>query len=62
MSEAKHPLGREGEVALETMRLAVREELEKKSLLGQYAIVNRRGKARRVLASKLLKELDTKGK
>lgn len=40
----------------EILRRAVREELERKSKLGQYAIVARNGKACRVKASELLKE------
>ncbi|OGV46023.1 MAG: hypothetical protein A2017_22325 [Lentisphaerae bacterium GWF2_44_16] len=39
---------------------AVREELERMSRNGQYAIVNRNGKTCRVLAAKLLKELQKK--
>mgnify|MGYP001210770066 CR=1 FL=1 len=39
------------------LRRAVREELERKSKLGQYAIVARHGKPCRIKASELLKEL-----
>jgi len=37
------------------LRKAVREELQKKALLGQYAIINRNGKACRVSAKQALK-------
>jgi hypothetical protein len=37
------------------LRKAVREELEKKALLGQYVIISRNGKACRVLAKQALK-------
>lgn len=39
---------------LECLRKAVREELRKKALLGQYAIINRDGKACRVPAKEAL--------
>ena len=37
------------------LRKAVREELQRKALLGQYVIINRNGKAYRVLAKQALK-------
>jgi len=37
------------------LRKAVREELTKKALLGQYVIINRNGKACRVSAKQALK-------
>jgi hypothetical protein len=37
------------------LRKAVREELRKKALLGQYVIINRNGKACRVSAKQALK-------
>jgi hypothetical protein len=37
------------------LRKAVREELEKKALLGQYVIINRNGKACRIPAKQALK-------
>ena len=37
------------------LRKAVQEELRKKALLGQYVIINRNGKACRVLAKQALK-------
>ena len=40
---------------LECLREAVLEELRKKTLLGQYAIINRDGKACRVPAKEALK-------
>lgn len=40
---------------LECLKKAVREELRKKALLGQYAIINRNGKACRVPAEEALK-------
>lgn len=40
---------------LECLKKAVREELRKKALLGQYAIINRDGKACRVPAEEALK-------
>jgi hypothetical protein len=39
---------------------AVREELKRKALLGQYVIVNRNGKACRVSAKQALKMTKTK--
>ena len=42
-------------VAGECLKKAVREELRKKALLGQYAIINRNGKACRVPAKEALK-------
>lgn len=44
----------------EILRRAVREELERKSKLGQYAIVERNGKPCRVKASELIDELKKK--
>jgi hypothetical protein len=41
--------------ALRCLRKAVREEFEKKALLGQYVIINRNGKACRVSAKQALK-------
>ena len=37
------------------LRKAVREELKRKALLGQYVIINRNGKACRVSAKEALK-------
>lgn len=42
-------------IGLECLKEAVREELQKKALLGQYAIINRDGKACRVPAKEALK-------
>jgi hypothetical protein len=42
-------------VAGKCLQEAVREELRKKALLGQYVIINRNGKACRVLAKQALK-------
>jgi len=42
------------------LRKAVREELQRKALLGQYVIINRNGRACRVSAKQALKI--TKGK
>jgi len=42
-------------VAGRCLREAVREELRKKALLGQYVIINRNGKACRVSAKQALK-------
>jgi len=42
-------------VAGECLKKAVRQELQRKALLGQYAIINRDGKACRVPASEALK-------
>ena len=39
---------------LECLRNAVREELQKKALLGQFVIINRDGKACRVPATEAL--------
>jgi hypothetical protein len=41
--------------ALRCLRKAVREELRKKALLGQYVIINRNGKACRISAKQALK-------
>jgi len=41
-------------VAGRCLRKAVREELERKALLGQYVIINRNGKACRVSAKQAL--------
>jgi hypothetical protein len=45
-------MAREG---LRCLRKAVREELQRKALLGQYVIINRNGKACRILAKQALK-------
>jgi len=45
---------------LECLRKAVREELRKKALLGQFAIINRAGKACRVPAKEALKIAEEK--
>ncbi len=37
------------------LRKAVREELQRKALLGQYVIINRNGKACRISAKQALK-------
>jgi hypothetical protein len=42
------------------LQKAVREELERKALLGQYVIINRNGKACRVSAKKALKMAKSK--
>lgn len=42
-------------VAGRCLTKAVQEELQKKALLGQYVIINRNGKACRVLAKEALK-------
>lgn len=42
------------------LRKAVREELTKKALLGQYVIINRNGKCCRVSAKQALKIARTK--
>jgi len=42
------------------LRKAVREELRKKALLGQYVIINRNGKACRVSAKEALKMAESK--
>jgi hypothetical protein len=42
-------------LGLKCLRKAVREELQKKALLGQYVIINRNGKACRVSAKQALK-------
>jgi hypothetical protein len=41
--------------ALRCLRKAVREELQRKALLGQYVIIERNGKACRVSAKQALK-------
>jgi uncharacterized protein YcgI (DUF1989 family) len=41
--------------ARECLKQAVREELERKALLGQYVIIRRNGKACRVSAKEALK-------
>jgi hypothetical protein len=41
--------------ALKCLRKAVREEFEKKAMLGQYVIINRNGRACRVSAKQALK-------
>ena len=47
-----HDMAVEG---LKCLQSAVREELQKKAMLGQYCIINREGKACRVLAKEALK-------
>ena len=42
-------------VAGKCLQEAVREELRRKALLGQYVIINRNGKCCRVLAKEALK-------
>jgi len=42
-------------VAGRCLQKAVREELRKKALLGQYVVINRNGKACRVSAKQVLK-------
>ncbi|MFA5252165.1 MAG: hypothetical protein WC454_06240 [Phycisphaerae bacterium] len=42
------------------LRQAVREELQRKALLGQYVIINRNGKCCRVSAKQALKIARTK--
>jgi hypothetical protein len=46
--------------ALECLKKAVREELRKKALLGQYVIINRNGKACRVPAKEALEIAETR--
>jgi hypothetical protein len=46
--------------ALRCLRKAVREELQRKALLGQYVIINRNGKACRVSAKRALKMTKSK--
>ena len=41
--------------ALRCLRKAVREELQRKAMLGQYVIINRNGKACRVSAKQALR-------
>ena len=45
---------------LECLKKAVRQELQKKALLGQYAIINRNGKACRVSAKEALQIAERK--
>ena len=47
-------------VAGECLKIAVQEELKKKALLGQYAIINRDGKACRVPAKEALQIAERK--
>ena len=47
-------------IACECLRKAVREELQKKALLGHYCIINRDGKACRVPAEEALKMIHGK--
>ena len=54
----KDEVARITEHAGKVLQQAVREAIELKAKLGQYAIVSRDGKPCRVLASELLKELD----
>ena len=42
------------------LRKAVREELQRKALLGQYVIINRNGKACRVSAKQALRMANAK--
>ena len=42
------------------LRKAVREELQRKALLGQYVIINRNGKACRISAKEALKMAKSK--
>ena len=44
------------------LQKAVREELQRKALLGQYVIINRNGKACRVSAKQALKMAKSKEK
>lgn len=46
--------------ATQCFRKAVREELERKALLGQYVIISRNGKACRVSARQALKMAKSK--
>ena len=48
-------LSKEGLEALDCLRRAVRKELERKAMLGQYVIISRNGRSCRVLASEALK-------
>lgn len=56
-NEETHNRALEG---LECLKRAVRKELEKKALLGQYVIINRDGKACRISAKEALKMTDNK--
>lgn len=55
MKKVRDPIAERGAQAL---RLAVREELERKSKLGQYVIVWRDGRTQRVPASDELARID----
>lgn len=46
--------------ALNSLKEAVRKELEKKAMLGQHAIINRNGKACRVPAEEALRIAEAK--
>jgi hypothetical protein len=46
--------------AKDCLRKAVREELQRKALLGQYVIINRNGKPCRVSAKQALKMANSK--
>jgi len=52
VTKETHKMAMEG---LRCLRKAVREELRKKALLGQYVIIDRNGKACRVSAKQALK-------
>ena len=52
VSKETHKMAMDG---LRCLRKAVREELKRKALLGQYVIINRNGKACRVSAKQALK-------
>jgi hypothetical protein len=52
VTKETHKMAMEG---LRCLRQAVREELQRKALLGQYVIINRNGKACRVSAKQALK-------
>ncbi|MCF7957140.1 MAG: hypothetical protein K9M57_01690 [Phycisphaerae bacterium] len=41
-----------------SLKKAVHNEIRKKAMLGQYAIIDRNGRPARVKASELVKELD----
>lgn len=51
----KETLSENARKGLRALHRAVRNELEKKSKLGQYVIVYRDGKTQRILASEALK-------
>lgn len=49
-------------IAGECLKKAVREELQRKALLGQYVIIERNGKPCRILAKQALKIANSSGR